>query len=42
MQVGQVSGYLISKDSCIFLLKLRTFDEPATETGGEFQILGPW
>ena len=38
MQVGQVSGYLISKDSCIFLLKLRTFDEPTTETGGEFQI----
>ena len=34
--------YLKSKDPCIFLLKLRTFDEPVTETGGEFQILGPW
>ena len=32
----------LSKNSCIFVLKLRRFDERVTETGREFQILGPW
>ena len=41
VRLGQFSDYL-SKNSCIFVLKLRRFDEGVTETGGEFQILGPW
>ena len=41
MRLGQFSGYL-SKNSCIFVLKLRRFDERVTEAGREFQILGPW
>ena len=41
MRLGQFSDYL-SKNSCIFVLKLRRFDEGVTETGREFQILGPW
>ena len=34
---GQFRDY-ISKNSCIFILKLRSFDEQVTETGREFQI----
>ena len=30
------------KNSCILVSKLRRFDERVTETGREFQILGPW
>ena len=41
VRLGQFSDYL-SKNSCIFVLKLRRFDEGVTETGREFQILGPW
>ena len=41
VRLGQFSDYL-SKNSCIFVLKLRRFDERVTETGREFQILGPW
>ena len=41
MRLGQFSDYL-SKNSCIFVLKLRRFDERVTETGREFQLLGPW
>ena len=41
MRLGQFSGYL-SKNYCIFVLKLRRFDERVTEAGREFQILGPW
>ena len=37
MRLGQFSDYL-SKNSCIFVLKLRRFDERVTETGREFQI----
>ena len=41
VRLGQFSDHL-SKNSCIFVLKLRRFDELVTETGREFQILGPW
>ena len=40
MRLGHFSDYL-NKNSCIFVLKLR-FDKRVTETGKEFQILGPW
>ena len=40
VRLGQFSDYL-SKNSCIFVLKLRRFDERVTETGRESQILGP-
>ena len=39
VRLGQFSDYL-SKNPCIFVLKLRRFDEQVTETGREFQILG--
>ena len=39
MRLGQFSDYL-SKNSCIFVSKLRRFDERVTETGREFQITG--
>ena len=41
VRLGQFSDYL-SKNSCIFVLKRRRFDEGVNETGREFQILGPW
>lgn len=37
MRLGQFSDYL-GKYSCIFVQKLRRFDEGVTETGREFQI----
>ena len=37
VRLGQVSVYL-SKNSCIFVLKRKRFDERMTETGREFQI----
>ena len=39
VRLGQFSDYL-SKNPCIFVLKLRRFDKQVTETGREFQILG--
>ena len=39
--LSQFSDYL-SKNSWIFVLKLRRFHERVTETGREFQMLGPW
>ena len=38
MRLGHLSGYF-SKSSCIFVLKLRRFDERVTETGKNLESL---
>ena len=40
MQLGQF-GDCLNENSCTMVLKLRSLDGKVTDTGREFQILGP-